>query len=97
MGQCTTGIAHQIVEQAKLNRSKVHFITIGEKRCVVHRIEVYAGDRFLARADLSGTNALPRVCFWVAVPSHAPNIQAFARCNIHGMWTASTPIDVAGA
>lgn len=57
-------------------------------------IELYAGHVYLARMDFTSKQTCPvmRVC--VALAKDLGPLRAFARCNLHGVWTASKAIAV---
>jgi len=57
-------------------------------------IELYAGETFLARADLVPRLAKPQVTFIVAL-DHGHPLVARERCNLHGIWESPPlPIEV---
>jgi len=57
-------------------------------------VEVYSGDTFLFRADLSGSLSEPKVTIPVKLThAHGP-LKARAKCNIHGLWEGIREIEV---
>jgi len=62
-------------------------------------IELYKGYVFLARADLAAATTEPKVTFTVALePELAADdglLRAFEKCNMHGVWEAAKPVNVA--
>jgi len=57
-------------------------------------IELYADERFLARADIGAGRASPRVCLRVVLHSPAAELRAYGNCNLHGVWIGRRPISV---
>lgn len=56
-------------------------------------IELFSGDTFLARADLTPANAHPIVKFLVSL-THSHPLRAIAHCNLHGRWESTKEIKV---
>ncbi len=57
-------------------------------------VEVYSGDTFLFRANLSGSISLPKITIPVRLThAHGP-LKAWAKCNIHGLWEGVRDIEV---
>ncbi|MBN1871008.1 MAG: hypothetical protein JW800_00385 [Candidatus Omnitrophica bacterium] len=57
-------------------------------------IEIYSGDTFLFRVNLSGSISYPKVTFAVKLShAHGP-LKAWAKCNIHGLWEGTKEIEV---
>ena len=57
-------------------------------------IELYADDVYLCRANLTAVSACPKVSFMISLPRASKQLQAFQRCNVHGVWTTQRPIQV---
>ena len=57
-------------------------------------VELYADDTFLARADLTAVSTSPVVTFEISLPGAIDELRAYARCNLHGVWTASSPLEI---
>ena len=57
-------------------------------------IELYSGDTFLFRVNLSGSISCPKVTVPVKLShAHGP-LKAWAKCNIHGLWEGTKDIEV---
>lgn len=57
-------------------------------------IELYCGDTFLFRINLSGSLSYPKVSLPVKLShAHGP-LKAWAKCNLHGLWEATKEISV---
>lgn len=57
-------------------------------------VELYSGDTFLFRINLSGSLSQPKVTIPVKLThAHGP-LKAWAKCNIHGLWEGETDIEV---
>ncbi len=57
-------------------------------------VELYAGDTYLFRVNLSGSLSLPRISIPVKLShAHGPLI-AWAKCNLHGIWRGEKEIVV---
>ena len=57
-------------------------------------IELYAGDVFLARADMTAVATEPHVTLVVSLSRAVRELRAVARCNRPGMWLATVPSQV---
>jgi superoxide reductase len=61
-------------------------------------IELYKGQVFLARADLSAVTVEPKVTFTVSLEPEVgqgdDRLRAYEKCNIHGVWEYDKPIKV---
>lgn len=55
-------------------------------------IDLYLDDMFIARCDLTSQYTYPKACFNIKL-DHPGNLRAFERCNMHGDWTYSLPIE----
>ena len=60
-------------------------------------VELYAGEVFLARLDLTAATTCPRVTFCVCLEKDLGPLRAYERCNIHGVWVAEKAVKVEGA
>jgi len=64
----------------------------------VESIELYKGHVLLARADLAGGLAEPKVTFTVLLTSDIggadAGLRAFEKCNLHGTWESTRAIEV---
>ncbi len=56
-------------------------------------IELYNGDLFITRVDLTPVSSEPKVTFTIALGSTA-DVRALARCNLHGTWESARHVDV---
>lgn len=57
-------------------------------------IELYCGDTFLFRAQLSGSLSQPRITIPVKLShAHGP-LKAWAKCNLHGLWEGTKEITI---
>ena len=62
----------------------------------VESIELYKGHVLLARTDLAGGLAEPKVTFTVLLTSDidGASLRAFEKCNLHGTWESTKAIEV---
>ncbi len=58
-------------------------------------VELYADHAYLARIDFTAQTTFPMVKFCIALCGPITKLHAFARCNIHGVWTSEKDISVA--
>lgn len=58
-------------------------------------IELYSGDTFLARFDLTPVLSHPKVKATIAL-THSHPLRALERCNLHGVWEGKKEITVEG-
>jgi|Deesub1362A_J573_1020465.scaffolds.fasta_scaffold00005_185 superoxide reductase len=56
-------------------------------------IELYAGEAFIGRADLSPVKSEPEVTFKVSLDG-STTLRAIESCNLHGMWENTSEIRV---
>ncbi|MCM8796494.1 MAG: desulfoferrodoxin [Candidatus Omnitrophica bacterium] len=87
----------------KVKRDEVFEVTVETGKLRVHPnepghfiewIELYSGDTFLFRANLSGSLSLPKVSIPVKLShAHGP-LKAWAKCNLHGLWEVTKDIEV---
>lgn len=57
-------------------------------------VELYSGDTFLFRTNLSGSISQPKISIPVTLTHvHGP-LKAWAKCNIHGLWEGMKDIEV---
>ena len=65
----------------------------------IESVELYKGYVLLARVDLAGATTEPRVTLTVTLdPAIADDdavLRAFDKCNVHGVWESTRPIQVA--
>jgi len=66
-----------------------------ERTHFVEYVDLYAGDVFLARADLSAVTTCPTVSFCVSLDKDLGPLRALERCNVHGIWAGEKAITVA--
>ena len=57
-------------------------------------IELYAGDTYLARMDLTAKTTCPIMKTCVQLDHAYGNLRAFERCNLHGTWENYVGIEV---
>jgi superoxide reductase len=64
----------------------------------IQSIELYKGYVQLARVDLAGAMAEPKVTFTITLAANTDDanggLRAFEKCNMHGIWEATQPITV---
>lgn len=65
-----------------------------ERSHFIEFIDVYADELFLARVDLTAVNTSPKVTLSLALSEAAHELRAYARCNMHGVWIGTSPIEV---
>ncbi len=59
-------------------------------------VELYCGDTFLFRVNLSGATSSPKITIPVTLThAHGP-LKAFAKCNLHGLWESTKDIVIEG-
>lgn len=57
-------------------------------------IELYCGDTFLSEAYFSGGTSFPVAIFKIRLShTHGP-LQAWAKCNLHGLWKETKDITI---
>jgi len=57
-------------------------------------VELYSGDTFLFKVNLSGSLSYPKITVPVRLThAHGP-LKAWAKCNIHGLWEGTKDIEV---
>ena len=56
-------------------------------------IELYAGHAYLARMDFTARMTCPIMKLCLSLDKDLGPLRAFERCNLHGVWTASRPIE----
>ncbi len=57
-------------------------------------IELYAGDRYLARMDFTPCTTQPTIKATIALDHLHGDLRAFARCNLHGTWMGQVELNV---
>jgi superoxide reductase len=57
-------------------------------------IELYAGESYLARLDLTAVRTCPVIKACVSLEKDLGLLRAFERCNLHGVWEAQKAIAV---
>ncbi len=67
---------------------------LNERGYFIEFIDLYTDELFLARVDLIAVNTCPKATLCVALSAPAKELQAYGRCNIHGVWVGSTPNNV---
>jgi len=65
-----------------------------EMKHFIEFVELYADDRFLARADFTAETVRPEVTFSICLPGPIEQLRAFERCNVHGTWEWDSPVEV---
>lgn len=58
-------------------------------------VELYSGDTFLARAYFQPVSSSPKVTFRVKLSHSHGHLKAWEMCNLHGLWQAEKPIEIA--
>jgi len=57
-------------------------------------LELYSGDTFVGRVLFSGGISQPVAVFKMKMP-HVPGpLKAWAKCNMHGLWTSTKEIEI---
>lgn len=87
----------------KVKRDEVFSVTIEVGKYKAHPnepghfiewIELYSGDTFLFRVDLSATVSNPTVTTLIKLShAHGP-LKAKAKCNLHGLWEEKADIQI---
>ena len=87
----------------KVKRDEVFNVTVEVGKLKAHPnetahfiewVELYAGDTFLFRTNLSGSLSQPAISIPVKLShAHGP-LKAWAKCNMHGLWEGSKEITV---
>lgn len=57
-------------------------------------IDLYAGEAFLARTDLTPVQTAAKVGFTVKIQHSARELRAYCTCNLHGRWVGQRDIVV---
>jgi superoxide reductase len=57
-------------------------------------IDLYSGDTFLARLDLTAKLTCPVMKTCVSLDHAHGKLRAFTRCNLHGTWESTADIEV---
>lgn len=57
-------------------------------------IELYAGDNYLARLDFTACRTCPTLKLCINFEKNLGPLRALTRCNLHGVWESSLPIEV---
>lgn len=57
-------------------------------------IELYAGDTYLARMDLTAKATCPVMKTCISLDHAHGKLRAFTRCNLHGSWEYEVDIEV---
>ncbi len=65
-----------------------------ERGHFIEFIDLYADELFLARMDLTAVNTCPKATLCLALSAPAKELRAYERCNIHGVWSGTVPINV---
>ena len=65
-----------------------------ERGHFIEFIDLYADELFLTRVDLTAVSTCPKATLCLALSAPAKELQAYGRCNIHGVWVGSAPINV---
>jgi superoxide reductase len=60
----------------------------------IQLIDLYAGEVYLARLDLTAVRTCPVMKVCVQLQKNVGPLRAFEQCNIHGTWEATRPIKV---
>lgn len=87
----------------RIKRDEVFEVTIEVGRYKVHPnepghfiewVELYSGDTFLFRVNLTGSLSQPKVTIPVKLThAHGP-LKAWGKCNLHGLWEGTKAIEV---
>ncbi len=59
-------------------------------------LELYADETFLASVKFTAGTSHPATSLQVALAKPAKQLRAVAKCNLHGAWLGSKPIEVTG-
>lgn len=57
-------------------------------------IDLYAGDVYLARLDLTASTTCPILKVCLNLKESSGPLRAVTRCNMHGVWESTRPITV---
>lgn len=60
----------------------------------IEYIELYAGEAYLARVDLTAVRTCPVLKVCVNLDRDLGGLRALTRCNLHGVWEGISPITV---
>jgi len=87
----------------KVKRNEIFLITVEVGKYKAHPnepahsiewVELYSGDTFLFRVNLSGSLSYPKTTIPVKLThAHGP-LKTWAKCNIHGLWEGEKNIEV---
>ncbi|MCM8798676.1 MAG: desulfoferrodoxin [Candidatus Omnitrophica bacterium] len=92
-----------ITAPERVKRNEVFEVTIEVGKYKAHPnepghfiewMELYSGDTFLFRVNLSGSLSSPKVTVPVKLThAHGP-LKAWAKCNLHGLWEGTKEIKI---
>lgn len=92
-----------ITAPEKVKRDQAFDVTIEVGKYKIHPnepahfiewIELYCGDTFLFRASFTGSLSQPKVTIPIRLThAHGP-LKAWEKCNIHGLWEWSKPVQI---
>lgn len=87
----------------KVKKDETFLVTIEVGKYKIHPnepthfiewVELYSGDTFLFRVNLSGSLSYPKVTIPVRLTHAHGSLKAWAKCNIHGLWEGIRDIEV---
>lgn len=88
---------------AEVKREQVFEVTVEVGKFKAHPnepghfiewVELYSGDTFLFRANLSGSLTQPKVTASIKLNHAHGLLKARAKCNLHGLWEGAKEIAV---
>ncbi len=65
-----------------------------ERAHFIQFVDLYAGERYLARLDLTAVATCPVLKACVQLEKDVGPLRAFDECNVHGTWEATKDIKV---
>lgn len=87
----------------KVKRDEIFEVTIEVGKLKAHPnepghfiewVELYSGDTFLFRVNLSGSLSQPKVTIPVKLTHAHGSLKAWGKCNLHGLWEGIKNIEV---
>ena len=83
-GECFQ-VTVEVGKLLKHPNERAHFIGV---------IDLYAGELYLTRLDLTPVSTCPTLKTCVSLAGNVGPLRAYAVCNLHGTWSFEKPITV---
>jgi superoxide reductase len=92
-----------ITAPAKTKRDEVFEVKVEVGKLLAHPnepghfiewIELYCGDTYLARTQLSGGTSFPAAVFNIKLSHACGPLKVWIKCNLHGIWESEKDISI---